>query len=318
MSNNKYKYAIILLSAITFSYLLWHIVHFNNWDSLIDIIINHQGEFYKILLIQIIVLLLNLSLETAKWHYLIRDLHHQKFKISFIQVLGGCSAGVITPGRVGEPAGRLIYIPNGLKIKSVTLAFVGGLIQTIVIGCAGVIAFFFSNPLQTEIENPFTESVILKVTVTLVILITVWGTFRFFKPELILKYYRKIKDSLSLLRRSQLSWVTIFSILRYVCFSAQLILWFLFFNPKIDISSLIILTPIYYLIITLIPSFLFADLGIRGSVAIFVFSLIKINIGHIISVIFCQWIITTCIPALAGSAIYFFIRNNKTIIIKKT
>ncbi len=299
------RYFIVFLAIVAFAYLVNRLAGFDNWESVMEVVTTQPKLFIGLIIIQLLLLTINLSLETLKWHHLIHSIHLQSFKTSILQTLGGSAVGAFTPARMGEPAGRLLHIPEGKRLKAIALGFLGGMMQTIVIvmfGFAGLC--HMETPLLHPISFDAWPGILELPFFAIIIACCIWIWMRIFKPELLRKLVSKGKKSLSLVSAKCLMLVSGYTVLRYICFSTQLLLWFLFFAPNTDVLLLLAPIAIYYLIVTSIPSFFLADLGIRGSVAVFVFSSLGINIGVVVSVIFCQWIITSCIPAITGVIVY--------------
>lgn len=310
-------YFIVILAMIAFAYLVYRLVGFDNWESVMGVVAHQPKLFITLIVIQLVLLAMNLLLETLKWHHLIKSIHNQPFRISLLQTLGGSAVGAFTPARMGEPAGRLLHIPEGKRLKAIALGFLGGMIQTAVIVVFGIIAlsqgYFIS---LTDISIDAWPGMIGSLFFAILLACCIWLWVRVFKPELLRKLVSKGKKSLSLVRGKRLLMVSVYTLLRYICFSAQLLLWFKYFSPNSGILLMLAPVAFYYLIVTAIPAFFLADLGIRGSVAVFVFSSMGINIGVIVSVIFCQWIITSCIPAITGVIVYLRM-TGKTVLVKK-
>ena len=83
-----------------------------------------------------------------------------------------------------------------------------------------------------------------------------------------------------------------------------------------------ILIPVIYLIMAIIPSIALADLGIRGSVSLYILGLYFARYGNgvptpevsILAASTALWLINLILPALLGTLFVFnlkFFRNNK-------
>ncbi|NPA45090.1 MAG: hypothetical protein GXO49_06120, partial [Chlorobi bacterium] len=60
-----------------------------------------------------------------------------------------------------------------------------------------------------------------------------------------------------------------------------------------------------YFISSVIPTFTFAEIGIRGTAAIFFIGMFSSNIVGIISATALLWIINLAIPAIIGSVLFY-------------
>jgi hypothetical protein len=108
--------------------------------------------------------------------------------------------------------------------------------------------------------------------------------------------------------RPQLAYVLGFSALRYVVFSLQFILFLWAFGVQISYSNALMLVALSYLLITLIPTIALSELGVRGSVSIYLFSA-WFTAQHLAferlsySVFLASsavWIVNIALPALLG------------------
>jgi hypothetical protein len=72
---------------------------------------------------------------------------------------------------------------------------------------------------------------------------------------------------------------------------------------------ILLLSPLYFAFITLFPTFFLVDLGIRGSVGMFIFGPLVHNVPVLLSVIFFLWLINVALPSFAGGLI--IMRHNE-------
>ena len=92
----------------------------------------------------IFLMFVNWGIEAIKWQLLIKHIQQFSFFRSFKSVLSGCSVTMLTPNRVGEYGGRILYVKEDNRIKAISLTIVGSISQllvTMIMGCFGL--FFF-------------------------------------------------------------------------------------------------------------------------------------------------------------------------------
>jgi hypothetical protein len=92
----------------------------------------------------IFLMFVNWGIEARKWQLLVKHIHRFSYYRSFKSVLSGCSVTMLTPNRVGEYGGRILYVEDGNRIKAISLTIVGSISQllvTMMMGCLGL--FFF-------------------------------------------------------------------------------------------------------------------------------------------------------------------------------
>ena len=83
----------------------------------------------------------NWGLEAKKWQLANRILQPLSFWQSFKAVLTGTAIAAFTPNRMGEYFGRILYIEEGKRTRSIALTVVGSIAQfvvTLVFGIAGI------------------------------------------------------------------------------------------------------------------------------------------------------------------------------------
>ena len=98
----------------------------------------------------------------------------------------------------------------------------------------------------------------------------------------------------------------IFSLIRFLIFSFQF--YFLLQIFKVELSYLEAMTLItsMYLIVSIIPSIFIFDVIVKGSVAVYLFSIAGVNELIILCIITLMWILNFVIPSLIGS--YYVLR----------
>ncbi|MDB5198992.1 MAG: hypothetical protein JWO92_955 [Chitinophagaceae bacterium] len=266
----------------------------------------------------IILAFANWGLEAKKWQVLMRNLQPLNYFTALKGVLSGVTFSLNTPNRIGEYGGRVLYVEEGNRLKSVSLSIAGSICQltiTVLMGCGGLIFL-----LHTEHANGntimglsfFWLKVLLSLSVfaTLILLLFLfrlsWIIRLFEKIPAISKYvqYVSVLDEFTpkLLLR-----LLLLSLLRYLVFVIQYILLLQVLQVDVSWEQGFWLIAILYLVMAIVPSFAIADLGIRGKFSTELLSLYSTNIVGILGTTFGIWFINLFIPALAGS--YFIIRK---------
>ena len=97
-----------------------------------------------------LLIFLNWWFEAAKWKILLQKIYPVKISETIQYVLTGVTIGFITPGRSGEFAGRMILMPDKIRLESILLSIIGGIAQTIPAVAFGV---FFSLTEDFHIIN---------------------------------------------------------------------------------------------------------------------------------------------------------------------
>jgi len=85
---------------------------------------------------------INWGIESKKWQLLVHHVETFSFSRAFKSVLSGCSVTMLTPNRVGEYGGRILYVKPANRIKAISLTLVGSISQllvTMVMGSVGLL-----------------------------------------------------------------------------------------------------------------------------------------------------------------------------------
>ena len=122
---------------------------------------------------------------------------------------------------------------------------------------------------------------------------------------------KSIEDVIKFIRelpRKLIGQTFMFSIIRYLIFSFQFYVLLTLFGVEVYYSNAMIVITSMYLISSIIPSIFIFDVVIKGSVAVYLFTIVGVNEFTILSVISIMWILNFVLPSIVGS--YFVIRFN--------
>jgi len=296
-----YGYVIYRLGQIDFSSVHDLVSTKSNWHILL---------FF---LLQLAFLVINLSFEALKWkRIMVREIRFS-FLESIKMVLAGFASGIFTPAKLGEPIGRFLFLPKTKWLAATSLSYFGGVLQSILILTLGLGASLY---LFIGFSNDFLGNIVEYGGVFVILMLVSLLMMHFSKSYLkkMLHYFKwkeQVKEMYSCFSRLSKGDVTIavfFSGIRFVVFSLQLYLLFNFLQP--DLSwQLILWIFVYYLGITLFPAFILADLGIRNSVGLFLFTFIGVNELVIMSSVSILWVVNQVIPALIGGLLVFRLKR---------
>lgn len=273
------------------------------------------GKFAWPTLIAAVALMpVNWWLESKKWQQLTLQLQRLTIAESLKAVLAGLAVSMLTPNRIGDFAGRIMYLEPQNRTKGAMSAFVGSYAQILAIALSGVAAFGI-NPQLPPAFQCLADHYVLTLAL-LVVIFAVGCGFYFFVGEVAARFRFKIWPWLerfvagaSCQSKRQLAEAAIYSCLRYAVFSCQ---FFLMLRATgvaaatVDIFSAIAFT---YCIVTIIPTFALAEWGVRGSAALIFFAPIDGQPTQIIGATVAVWLVNVGIPALAG--VVCTVRANK-------
>ncbi|MBL4715296.1 MAG: hypothetical protein JKX95_01580 [Bacteroidia bacterium] len=130
------------------------------------------------------------------------------------------------------------------------------------------------------------------------------------------KNFMKVEKYLQVFRyysQIELSTVLLISSTRYVVFIVQYLLLLYAFDIHIPLLSAMMSIFIIYILQTIIPTITLAQLGIKGSLAIYFLGMFTANHLGLLTATACLWLINQIVPALLGSVFVLnmkFFRNN--------
>lgn len=264
---------------------------------------------------------LNLGLETFKFRLLTRQFLPTGFRVLFKSVLGGMAVAIVTPNRIGEYAGRVLFLKKKYGWQAVVATVVGSLSQLLVIlalGLAGTLAYH-AGWLE---ENGVSASLLLFLGSGLVALLLVF----YYNVDLLLpilrriplgKTYRKILARLSFLKQYtvlQLSTILVVAAGRYLTYCTQYVLLLWFFGLGEDYPSAMAAVAMIFLLQASIPLPPLASLIARGEFAIMAFGDAGPNAtASVMSATFLLFFVNVALPSLAGLFLIWFTNIRETL-----
>ena len=304
---NFLKFAIAFLS---FFYIYLKLKEYNEQE------INFNfSETYHLLILGIVVfmMLVNWSIEAIKWKYLVKDFEKITFLTSIKAVFSGISFAIFTPNRVGELVGRVFVLKKENRTKGIFATAVGSFSQMMITVNLGVIfGIVFLFLYGSKIQNISNETLLFIKIFSVIIL--GFGLYIFFNLKILVSLFNKFNFSENLIeainifssyKKMKMLKLLIISLLRYVVFLSQYYLLLIIFNVDISFFEASIGIILTYFISSAIPTFTFAEIGIRGTIAIFFLGMFSENTIGIISATALLWIINLAVPAIIGSFIFY-------------
>ena len=289
------------------------IEQFNNADVLQQI----KGH-YSILIVIVLMMFLNWFLEALKWQFLIKKIEEISFSRSVRAVFSGITVSAFTPNRVGEYGGRVFCLEKADRIQAVFITIIGSmaqLITTIFFGSIGILLLPSLMPEFTQILSlmeysyPILVFVFLLLNSLLIFIYLNTSVLSLLLSRIkFLNKYEKYNSVFSFYNAEELAKVLLFSVARYVVFTTQFFILLHVFGVVINYTDALVLIMTMLFVISVIPTIAITEIGVRGSVALFLFGLISSNTVGILSATFVMWIINLLLPALIGTAFIFTLK----------
>ena len=288
--NKLYRYLGMFLKAVMLLLTFWFIYDriFSTKDLLeiseyFERHLNHGGKIWMLIL-AVFLMALNWGIETYKWRYLILKIENISFFRSVKAILSGVTVSVFTPNRIGEYAGRVVYINKGDRIKAALITVISSFGQLTVTLLVGALAFlFYLQAYHSETMGSLSIYIAVQLYIVFFVLIlltfinTSVLTIILSRVKFLASRFQKYIEVFSYYSQLDLLLILLLSLARYTVFSLQYYLLLQFFEVDISLTESLILIPVYFITLTAIPTITLAELGVREVVAITVFSAISTN-----------------------------------------
>jgi len=274
-------------------------------------------NFFMFLLV-FIMMIFNWFIEAVKWRFLVKKIERISILTSLRAVFSGITVSVFTPNRIGEYGGRVFCLEKADRIQGVLITFLGSMAQLLTTIFFGSMGILFLNNYIPELEKIYRDiDFAYPIVLFLLLFLNILLLLLFHNISLLsnlmdkvsfLNQYKKYKEVFTFYNAQELAFVFIFSIIRYTIFTTQFFILLKLFGIDIIYFDAIILTMVMLFIISIIPTITISEIGIRGSVAVYLFSLVSTNIIGILSATFVLWFINLLLPALIGSFFVFTLK----------
>ena len=241
----------------------------------------------------------NWFLEILKWKQLVSIFKKISFKKAVQQSLGSLTASLFTPNRIGEYGAKAIFFTSEFRKKIVLLNFLGNMIQMLVTTVFGIIGlYYFISKYPVDINYHKTVRFLGIILIITSMAFLGWKkkevTIKGISIEKIINFFKKIS------LRHYLTCL-ILSTGRYLVFSFQFYLLLHFFGVEVSYKNAMIVITSMYLLASVIPSIFIFDVVIKGSVAVYLFSIVGVNELTTLSVVTCMWLLNLVFPSIVGS-----------------
>ena len=268
------------------------------------------------LVLVVLLMIVNWAIEAMKWKLSIQKVQRINFIKAFKAVLSGVSFSVSTPNRMGEYLGRILYMDEGNRLRTISLTIVGSISQliiTLLMGAAGII-FLMPKIQSAEIVSALWVRVLLYGVIATLIVLTVF----YFRLSWLVKWidrlprsdrYTYLVNALEELNATLLLKLLSLSLIRFIVFIIQYYLLFRLFGTGINWWQGFWAVSVSFLILAIIPTFAIAELGLRGKVSLKLLGLFSANDLGITITTGTIWFINLVVPAIIGSLLILGIKK---------
>jgi uncharacterized membrane protein YbhN (UPF0104 family) len=264
----------------------------------------------------VLLMIVNWSIEAIKWRMSVRQIQHISFFKAFKAVLSGVSFSVSTPNRVGEYLGRVLYMNEGNRLKTISITIVGSMSQliiTLLMGCIGLLI------MRKEIEASHLVSAMwMKAIISGVITALFFLTLFYFRLSWITKWVARLPASkrfaylvnaLESFDATILIKLLSLSAVRFSVFIVQYYLLLRLFDVDVSWWQAFWAVSVSFLIMAVIPTIAVIELVQRGKVMTTILALYSSNALGISLAAAGIWFINLIVPAIIGSLLILGIRK---------
>lgn len=263
-----------------------------------------------------LLMVVNWSLEAIKWKISVKDIQQVSFLKALRAVLSGVSFSVSTPNRVGEYLGRVLYMDDGNRLKTISITIVGSISQLIITLLMGAIGLIVLKPAieAGQIISPMWMNVILYG----VMIVLAGVSLFYFKLSWLIKLVDKLPGSkkfvylveaLEGFGATLLLKLLSLSLLRFIVFIVQYYLLFRLFSVELSWAQCFWTVSVSFLVMAVIPTIAIAELAQRGKVVTTITGLYSVNELGITFATAGIWFINLILPAIIGSLLILSIRK---------
>lgn len=260
----------------------------------------------------VILMPINLLLEAKKWQILAGSAQPLSFKGALASYLGGIAFSLVTPNRLGEYPGRMLYLKRKNTVRLVSVSLLGALTQMLTLFFYGTLGLLYFN---LNFYHPLALILLIIAALITVGLGIAFWSFETWLPLIErIKWLRRFRIYKKLLKRfsakEQLTILGI-SVLRYSIYTAQYLFLLYWFNVSMPFFGGFWICALFFWVITVIPSITIVELGERGQVSLVLFNHLtgySENTVGILAATVGIWCINLVVPAVLGSILLLRMR----------
>jgi hypothetical protein len=267
------------------------------------------------LVLVVLLMIVNWGIEAKKWQYSVISIYRLPFIQAFKAILSGVSFSVTMPNRIGEYFGRIVYMPEGNRLKTISATLVGSIGQLYVTVLCGTIGFIF---LRDElIEYHIVSDIFYRLALTIFLIAILFLTVIYFRISFIEKLFERwiknksyfyLIESLRSFNVQLLFRLLLLSFLRYLVFLIQYYLLFSLFDVELPVAIIWSVVSVLFLILAVVPSIALIEIGLRGEVSLQLMGMFTANTLGVSLTSVSIWFINLVLPAIVGSILFLGIK----------
>src|SRR5690606_23666687 len=217
------------------------------------------------LIFALLLMPLNIGTEILKWKILVSSAQPTSLRQAVKSYFAGIAISLITPNRIGEYPGRILFLKRKNTLRLVSVSVLGAFAQFIALFFTGMAGLIYYN-----IHFPGSWQ---KLILVFCVLMLLFSGFIFFRFEIIarkmerFKKLRRFQTYSYLMRRFTLReqfFILGLSLFRLCILALQYLVLLRWMQISLTAFTGIFLSALYFWAIAVVPSMALAELGIRG------------------------------------------------------
>jgi len=244
----------------------------------------------------------NTSLEGGKWYLLARSAEPITYYRAFSSYLAGVAFSMITPNRIGEYPGRILYLGKANTFKYINVSVLGIMAQLLgvyIVGLLGLTYYSIAFP------GLLPHVALAVCTVANILLIIIYLRFESWLPALEkISWLRRFAIYGRLITRVTYRWqftLLAISVLRVSIFTAQYLFLLRWMNVNVPWGQGYCMAALFFWVMAIIPSIAFTGFASRMKVSLILFLHFSSNAPGILAATIGIWVLNLVVPAIIGS-----------------
>ena len=257
----------------------------------------------------IALLFVNVLLECGKWYLLTNMVEPISYPKALSSYLAGVAFSIITPNRIGDYPGRILFLGRNNTFRYVNVSVLGIMSQLSAIFLFGLCGLIYYNVAFPSLVARLALGLCLVANIGIAI---VYWQFENLLPKLanvrLLKKYIIYARSLSRVNARRQTTILTLSILRFGVFTAQYLFLLRWMNVEVPLAEGFIIAALFFWVMAVIPSVALSELGVRGNVSLYLFHNFSPNTVGVLGATMGIWLLNLILPSIFGSVLIMRMR----------
>lgn len=294
------------------AYVVWKMA--SKWDEFLSMWAEPwTAAQWALLILSTLLMPLNYALESQKWRLMVRPFYPSlRLLPATIAVFAGMAAGIFTPNRIGEYAGRILFLKEGKRVEAIIATFVDRICQlfvTLICGLLALGALFLLADRSYSLAilgDPISEGIFIFLSIVLgtftLLLLLVPKKFAAMIPAKWNRaaWVRKTRFALQSLDIKLVIKVMGLALLRYFVFSSQYVLLMYAFQYQGGWAEAYTMVALIFLGKSVLPVMGIFELGVRESVALLVMTAFAVGEATVLGSTLMLYLVNILLPTLLG------------------